>query len=476
MSTGMAKGPTASPLGQSDPAGWVRTELETVDFGDQRLNKRAFKIIEKLSRRPQASIPQAMGNWAETKAAYRFIDNQKVTADKLLIPHLQASRSRMKQESLILSVQDTTELNYTHHAAKKGMGTIGSSTRLHGMHVHSTIAFTPERVPLGILDQQTWIRPEEEFGKRKARRHKTIDEKESYKWMHSLKATEAVQKEHPDAVFVNVGDREADIYDLFLLASQLESELLVRASWNRCVDHQENYLWDYMQAQRVAATRKMTVPVKKTKRLRTATVQIRFARVTLRPPRARAKEKLEPIQLYAVYLYEPNPPEGIEPLSWMLLTTLMVTCAEEALQVIDFYAVRWCIEVFHRILKSGCRIEKRQLETFERLRNCLALASLVAWRTQLLTMLGRQMPDLPCDVVFEEYEWKALYCFVYETTQPPEKPPRLADAVMWVAQLGGFLARKSDGYPGPMVVWRGLHELTAISRAWFAFGPGRAPP
>jgi hypothetical protein len=343
------------------------------------------------------------------------------------------------------------------------------------MHAHTTIAYTPDRAPLGIIDQQVWVRPEKEFGKRASRRNKPIQEKESYKWLVSVNATEALQKQYPDTVFVNVGDREADVYDLFLLAQEFQSKLLVRASWDRRVDHEQNHLWEYVESQPIAVTRRMTVPVKKTKRFRTATVELRFAPVTLHPPRSRAKERLPAVELYVVYLHEPNPPEGIAPLSWLLLTTLEVLGADQAEVVIEFYGVRWCIEVFHRILKTGCKIEDRRFDSAEDIRKVLALSSLIAWRTQQLIMLGRHMPDLPCDVVFEEHEWKALYCFIHETKRPPAKPPRLADAMIWVARLGGFLARKGDGNPGHIVLQRGLHELRAISSAWLVFGPDRTP-
>lgn len=471
----MAGQSTAPPVEESEPGAWARTELESIDFGDVRLNKRAFRILQELSAKPQSSIPQAMGTWARTKATYRFIDNPKVTEEKIFAPHRESTRSRIRNESLILCLQDTTELNYTHHPAKKGLGTIGSSPNLRGLHVHTTLAFTPERVPLGVVDQQVWVRPDHEFGKTESRRTQPIQEKESYKWIHSLQTTESLQQEHPDAVFINIGDREADVYDLFLLAKDFQSEVLVRASWDRRVEHDENYLWPYLEAQPVALTRQMTVPVKKTNKLRTATVELRFAPVTLRPPKSRAAEHLPSVPLYAVYLHEPDPPEGIEPLSWMLVTTLEVIDVQEALQIVQFYAVRWGIEVFHRILKTGCRIEERQFDSAEDIRKVLALLSLIAWRVQQLTMLGRQMPDLPCDVVFEEHEWKALYCFVHETPHPPDHPPPLADAMRWVARLGGFLARKADGHPGHIVLQRGLQELSAIARAWLAFGPSRPP-
>jgi hypothetical protein len=463
------------PHSNQDASTWARTELESVDFGDERLNKRAPKIIEHFSAHPQASIPQATGTWPEAKATYRFFSNPKVTPEKILQPHQETSQSRIQEHAVVLAVQDTTELNYTAHPATEGLGTIGRRSDSRGMHVHTTMAYTPERVPLGVIHQASWARPIEEYGKKAKRKQKPIEEKESSKWLHSIEATEAIQHEKPNVRLINVGDREADIYDLFKYGAELKSELLVRGSWNRRVEHEADYLWPHVEAQPVAETSYIAVPEKKSKKLREAEVELRFTPVTICAP-SRRRDKESPVEIYAVYLNEPNPPKGVEPLSWMLLTTLPVTTTEQARTIVEYYAVRWSIEIFHRILKSGCRIEKRQLQTAERLRKCLALDSLVAWRIQLLTMLGRQVPDLPCDVVFEEHEWKALYCFVHKTTEPPATPPPLAEAVLLVARIGGFLARKSDGHPGTTVLWRGLQQLTTISFAWFAFGPERLPP
>jgi hypothetical protein len=454
----------------AQPSAWVRTELESVRFGDERLSKRAFKIVECLAAQPQHSIPQAMGTWSNTKAAYRFLRNPKVTADKILEPHRVSTITRVASAPVVLAVQDTTELNYTHLPATEGLGTIGSSKDLRGMLVHTTIAFTPERVPLGVLAQHTWIRPAEEFGTRLVRKEGPIEEKESFKWILSLKETEEVQAQHPQVRCISVGDREADIYELFFRALRCKSGLIVRASCNRPVEDEEKCLWPYMAAQPAANTLQMQIPQKKSKKLRAATVELRFARVPLRPP-TRFKASRAPIEISAVYLHEPEPPEGNEALSWMLLTTTEVNDETDAQRIVDYYSVRWSIELFHRILKSGCRIEKRQLQTAEALRNLLVIDSIVAWRIQLLTMLGRQMPDLPCDLVFEEHEWKALYCYVHKTREPPEKPPSLNEAILLVARVGGFLGRKGDGRPGTTVLWRGLQGLTWLSGAWLTFGP-----
>jgi hypothetical protein len=374
-----------------------------------------------------------------------------------------------------LFVQDSTELNYTPLKSTKGLGTIGSSKDLRGMIVHTTMALTPERVPLGVVNQDSWVRPVEDFGTKHDRKQRPFEEKESYKWLASLEATEAVQAQHPKARCISIGDREADVYELFLRARGFKTRLIVRAAQNRLVDHEERYLWSYMAAQPAATTVEMQVPQKGTKKLRSASLELRFARVPLRPPE-RPHEKLEPIEIHAVFLDEPNPPENVEALSWMLLTTLEVGDVDDASKIVEYYTVRWSIELFHRILKSGCRIEKRQLQTAEALQKLLAIDSLVAWRIQLLTMLGRSLPDLPCDVVFEEHEWKALYCFVYQTRKPPEKPPSLSEAIRLVARMGGFLGRKGDGQPGMTVLWRGLQGLTWIGFAWLNFGPEAKSP
>ena len=268
---------------KQDDSNWIDTEFNTIDLGDDRLDKRAAKVLHSFFDKPQSSIPEAMGSWSDSKGTYRFISNPKVTPEKILRPHTDATQSRIHNQKIILAVQDTTSLNYTHHPCVKGLGTIGSSSELRGMHVHTTMAFTPERVPLGLIAQQTWIQPVEEYGKKVTRKSRPIEEKESYKWILSLDATEAIQEKYPDTLLVNVGDREADIYDLFKLTSKYKCELLVRASWNKRVEHEENYLWPCMEAKPTAATLKMNVPIKKSKKLREAMVEIRFANITIRP-------------------------------------------------------------------------------------------------------------------------------------------------------------------------------------------------
>lgn len=467
-------GENQTPQDQYQTSQWIKTEFESVNLGDKRLKKRLFSILETFCSSPQASIPEAMKKWADTKATYRFLGNKKVTHQRILQPHYQATSERMSKENVILAIQDTTTLNYTDHPQTDGLGNIGTDKHLQGMLVHTTLAFTPQRVPLGILHQQVWTRPVETYGKKHQRKKKVITEKESKKWLNSLEATREIQKESSDTLVISVGDREADIYELFHDASHhpQSCHLLVRAAWDRRVEHPQKYLWPYMETQPISASLEVIVPRKENKSERTARIDIRFAALSLLPPQN--KSSLGPLRLWAIYVNEPSPPQEEEPLSWMLLTTIEVKSLDEALCLVNYYSVRFSIELFHKVLKSGCTIEKRQLQTAEGLIRCLALDSLVAYRIMFLTMIGRALPNLPCTVLFEDHEWKSLYCFVNKTKTPPLSAPSLQEATRLVARLGGFLGRKRDGFPGTEVLWRGMQKLASISTAWLAFGPHTA--
>jgi len=445
---------------------WAEIEFGETKLGDKRLTKRLTLILEIFANHPTLSIPQACGPWSITKATYRFLDNDKVKDQDILIPHQLATQKRIQNHPIVLAIQDTTELDFSHHPSTQGLGVL-SDTNHHGLLYHPTLLVTPNKIPLGLLDHQVWQRPPEDFGKRHARKHRPISEKESQKWLNSLEKTAQFQKNSTNLQLINIADREADIFDFFLHAQRLKVDLLVRAAWNRRVNHPEKYLWDHMKKVPVSGFVTITVPRKKGQTHREACLSIPYAPVSLRPPKHRSKEKgLQPITLWAIWAHEENPPKGVEPISWMLLTTIPVTSFKEALEKVQWYTCRWQIELFFKILKSGCRIEARQLETADRLKRCLALYAVVAWRVLYLTMLSRDIPQMPCNVLLETQEWQALYCFIHRTKTPPPKPPTLMEATRMIAQLGGFLGRKSDGHPGPTTIWRGLQRLQDIVLTW----------
>ena len=449
-----------------DEARWAETEFGEAELGDARRTARLVDLATTLAERPSESLPEACEDGAQLKAAYRFFANEAVTPAAMLASHVEATASRLGSVELVLAVQDTTSVDYTAHPATIGLG-VFNDVKHQGFFVHTTLAFTPERVPLGLLAQEVWTRDPAGLGKRATRKQRPITDKESRKWLTGLTAVNAARARCPTTRFISVGDREADVYDLFLVDRLAGVDLLVRAAWDRGVDAPQRHLWAAVAAAPAAGAVRVRVPRKPGQPARTAHLTLRFAAVTVRPPGHRAAERLRSVPIVAVWAVEAAPPAGTSPIEWLLLTTCTVTTAEQARAVVAWYACRWGIEVWHRVLKSGCRIEARQLETADRLERCLTLYSVIAWRVLYATLLARAAPDLPCTTLLDPDEWQALYCVIHRTPTPPQTPPTLRQAVHWLAQLGGFLARSADGEPGPTVLWRGfqhLADLTAMYR------------
>lgn len=442
---------------------WAVEEFARVGLGDARLDARVLTVARDLYARPQAQLPGACASAAKTKAAYRLFDHQRVTRDALLASHYEASAARVAEHPVVLAVQDSTSLNYTAHPHTEGLGPLNTrNDHSMGLWMHDTLAFTPEGVPLGLLDVQCWAREPERNGKA-TRYQRPIAAKESAKWLHSFEALCQLQARCPDSVLVSVGDREADIYEFIVRAQRPgAAKLLIRAERTRRMVKDHGALWDYMATQPLAGRQVLTVPRRHNQPARNASLEVRFAEVTLQAPRR--KRDLPSVRLWAVWAQEPEPPEGVNALDWMVLTTAPVHTFDDALERLAWYRQRWGIETYHRTLKSGCRIEERQLGSAERLETCLAFDLVVAWRIYHLAKLGRETPDVPCTVFFEDAEWKALLTHVHNDIQAPERgPPSLGEAMRMVATLGGFLGRKGDGHPGPKTLWLGLQRLDGIT-------------
>jgi hypothetical protein len=468
--------PTA-PVAPPTPVDWAEEEFGTARLPDRRLTRRLVSIARDFFARPQAQIPQACQSRAKTKAAYRFFQHPEATMDVLLEPHRQATYRRIAGQRVVLCPQDTTSLNYSAHPATVGLGPIGSvPDGVIGLLVHDTMAFSVAGTPLGLLDVQWWARDAEEFGQKHERRRRPIEAKESYKWLRSFQQVADAQRHCPDTMLVSLGDREADIYELFHRAATSPGgpKLLVRAEQDRLLAEGQGPLWSAVQAQPLAGVQEVQLPRRGTTPGRVARLEVRFAEVTLQPPKG--KSQLGAVQLWAVVAQEGAPPEGSEPLSWLLLTTVPVTSVEQAVERLDWYTKRWGIEVYHKTLKSGCKVEARQLGSAQSLQACLAIDLVVAWRVYHLAQLGRETPDVPCTVFFEEAEWKALLTFVTKTPVVDGAPPSLREAMRLVASLGGFLGRKDDGEPGTKSLWLGLQRLDDITAAWEILVPHLQAP
>jgi hypothetical protein len=444
---------------------WAVTEFAEAELGDARRTQRLIRMATVFARQPMAGLPEACGSPAALKAAYRLFDNEAIAPADILAGHVSATYERAVRAPIVLAVQDTTEVDWTVHPATTGLGPIGSPTH-QGLLVHSTLAFTPERVPLGLVAQEVWARDPEKVGQRATRKHRRIEEKESAKWLRSLAAVNEARHECPHTHFLSVGDREADVYDLFVAERAEGVDLLVRAAWDRRVAHAERYLWATVLAQPVAEIFTVPVPRHKDQPARTAVLTLRYGALELCPPGHRRAERLPAVTVWAVHVVEEYPPTGVDPLEWLLLTTCAVPSSSAAQACVEWYACRFGIEVWHKVLKSGCRIEARQLESAARLQRCLTLFSVIAWRIVYATMLSRTLPQLPCTVLLALEEWQALYCATHHTATPPATPPTLHEAVQWIARLGGFLGRPGDGEPGVAVLWRGFQHLADLTRMY----------
>jgi hypothetical protein len=285
-----------------------------------------------------------------------------------------------------------------------------------------------------------------------------------------------------ETVVLTVADREADIYDLLVLPRRPNCELLIRATHNRRVKRnaeveQVERLHQVMR--QTPACGQLTLELRRhpEREARRATLTVRTTTLEFQPPSTHPEcDLLEPVSLQVILAAEDNPPPGVEPVCWLLLTTLAVSCFEGVVDCLRWYSYRWLIERYHYVLKSGCRLEQLQLETSDRIHRALATYTIVAWRLLWITYLARYHPETPADTVLATHEWQALYCTIHKTPQPPLSSPSLNTCVRWIAQLGGFLGRKGDGEPGVKTIWQGLRRLHDIAQTWLLVSPISSTP
>lgn len=467
-------------MGEKD--GWAREEFASVDLGDKRRTARLIKLCGRLAEMPESSINQACGDWAETKAAYRFFQNDNVEVQNILTAHRAKTAERATQHRTVLAIQDTSYLGYTSHRQTRGLGRISlkKGTRVEKIHsqglvMHSCLAVTTEGVPLGLLDQQIFARESGAADHTEHRNVVPIEDKESYRWLQSLKTA---WTGCGNTQLVTVCDREADIYEFFQASAELGTSVSVRANHDRPINKRSMYaerdivkLRPHLERQPCAGRFVIEIPARRgTKHTtprapRVATVEWRFVAFTLNPPK-RLSSKLPDLAMYAIYVREKDPPAEVPPLEWMLLTNLTTENFAQAYEKVQWYCLRWRIEMYHKVLKSGFHVEHCRLGDAQRLIRYVTVMSIIAWRLFRLTLIARTHPDAPCTTLLTDKEWKVLYCTVHHTTALPPKPPALREVVIWIARLGGFLARKHDGQPGTIPLWRGWKRLTDLTQGW----------
>jgi hypothetical protein len=472
-------------------ASWAEEEFATINLKDKRRDKRAKKVLSDLGERPTASISAASGGHKETMAAYRFFDNENVTFETIIQPHIDQTLKRIQANPVVLYIQDTSELDLTRPSSVvAGVGSLNGKSR-RGVALHLMQAFTPRGIPLGAVSATVKSRPPDKPGmtkakKRKARRAARIEEKESFRWVQGLRTVREISELSPDTTSVCISDSEADIYEMFTEPRESDNggrlEWIIRACQDRVVDagttdSPVTRLREAVLATPIIHTK--TIKVRGRKPLiaidqrarrqpqtdRVATVTIRAAAVAIHAP-LRAKTASKPVPVNVVLVREENPPDGETPVEWILITTLPIGDRKAVETIIEYYEQRWSIEVFFKTLKSGCRVEKRRFESLDRLLPCLGIYLIVAWRTMMLQRLGQNCPDMSCETVLQPEEWQSVYAKVTGDT-PPETAPSLNEIIRMIAQLGGYVnvpGRKD--MPGVQTLWIGMQRMRDLAWAW----------
>jgi Transposase DNA-binding/Transposase Tn5 dimerisation domain len=472
-------------------APWAQEEMASADLNDSRLNKRLVQLLSDLGDRPSASIPAACGGFNEMTAAYRFFDNDKATFERILEPHYEVTCRRIAAQPVAVLVQDTTEIDLTRPSQPvMGAGPLDGNLRV-GVFLHLLHAFTPDGTPLGTVDAALWTREDEVKCATLTRAQRAaipIEEKESYRWITTFLRAREAAKGCPGTRCVCVSDSESDIYELLDVAQEEPGSVdwILRACQNRALlaaneaENQERTLRNEVLSAPVLFTQNLKVRGRKLRVAcdqrgrrqpregRTADVSVRATTVALRPP-SRRDRALPALTVNVVLVLEENPPAGEEPIEWLLLTNLSISSEEAVQLIIEYYTTRWMIEILFRVLKSGCRVEERRFEQLDRLLSCLAVYLIVAWRTLLVCRLGRSCPEVSCEVLFEPAEWRSTWKIARREDPPKEAPP-LGVLTRLVAELGGYIPRKSSP-PGPQTTWLGLQRVHDFALCWQTFGP-----
>lgn len=471
---------------------WIQSELGSVELGDRRQRRRLLKVAQGMWHRPDASVPGAARGWAETIGAYRLWQNEDVTPQDILAPHYEQTKQRAQWSRILLHIQDTTELDYSGRQLD-GTGPLRELTR-RGFFVHSEYLLQEDGLPLGLGYCHIYTRDDEDHKEKRERRHQLpIQEKESYRWLEAYRRACQLRDRFAKSLVISISDREGDIYEIYQECFQRRQNRQPFAHWIiRCNQDRSlhprpedpsayTHIKAAIAAAPVLGTTTLKIRFKEqwkkvkgkcrltVRSARTANLQIRACPLQLKPP-YRPGAPLKALTIWVVLAQEINPPEGEDPIQWILLSDLSARTLKKALQILKFYTQRWQIEVFHRILKSGCRAEQSQLKKSHRLLPRLAVQLIIAWRIHYLTLLGRACPQLPCGVVFQSCEWKPVVV-IFRGQAHQQEEPSLSQMILWIGQLGGHLGRKRDGPPGPQSMWKGMLRVLDFALLWQALHP-----
>jgi hypothetical protein len=420
------------------------------------------------------SIPLVCQDWANTKAAYRFFSNDRVSEADILAGHFQSTHDRAAAtDGLVLVLHDTTEFSYQRekseaigitksiNSGRDKVGRLRSHT-VCGILMHSSLAVTIEGVPLGLAAVKFWTR--KKFKGTAALKKKInptripIEKKESVRWLENLKqSTELL--EDPGRC-VHIGDRESDIYELFCAAQQIGTHFLVRTCVDRLAGDGKHTIAEEMDEVAVKGLHRVEVrdssgdPGE-------AVLEIRYRKIRVLPPIGK-QARYPALTLTVIHAEERGTPKNRKKIEWKLITDLPVQSRQDAIEKLEWYALRWKIEMFHKILKSGCKAEESKLRTAQRLANLISVFCILSWRVFWMTMLNRSAPEAPPNLALTDVEIDLLDHLVKDKGQRSLRRKPLSHYLTKIACLGGYLARANDPPPGNTVMWRGLSRLTDI--------------
>lgn len=436
----------------------IAKEFATVELGDKRLARRCEKLAKSVIISPDKSLPAACGNWANTKAAYRFFSNERVTREGVLLPHIDSTVERCNRQKAILAIQDTTSLNLTRHKATKGLGPIAASKKLRGMLVHTTMAVDADGGEvLGLLGQKVWVRTGyKPKGETWSQLHKRS--RESQRWIDGVERT---AESELACLVIAVFDREGEIFEAIETLQAHKQSFVIRASRKRPLANGAGYVLDAVRKASERGFMDVDIPARNGAAKRVAHLTLRSMIAEVAPPAYR-KQKGNPIRVSVVAALEEQPPQGTDPLEWFLFTDEPCQTSEECQRVVRIYTYRWKIEEFHMGLKTGCRMEERQLQERQRLEALLGLFDVIAVMIVRLRDLALRKDAVAASRVLNATQLQLLH-----TKHPKLGPQPVArEALRAVAQLGGFLGRRSDGDPGWRTLWRGMHALLLMEAGY----------
>jgi len=426
---------------------WIEVEFGDVQFGHQDAKKRLLRIAAAKAHNPSASYSECFaGDRHQLKAYYRFIGNERaaICPEGILKGHRRQTIARMKEQKRALVIQDTTDLNFSERLHCNGLGDVGKNQTgalSRGLKMHSSLALAEQGLPLGVLATHIYAA---HFGADKAQ-NRPIEQKASYRWLRTVEELAEISQWIPQTQLIAVGDRESDLFELFDYRRRKARniDLLVRAHYNRCLEDPSAKLFDHLAALPVMGKAQIAVPRQREKKgkrtkpaqialpARQAHVELRWGKVVLAAPATAQTRHLPALEIYALLVFEPHPPKGAKALRWVLLTTVPIDSRKQALRCLRWYTLRWRIEEWHRVLKSGCRIESHQHHSAERLARAIAIDAVIAWRVMLLTLLGREVPEIPAKMIFAPWECRLLErlqpLIAPETIAGPKKKPYASD-------------------------------------------------